>query len=1189
MRNLLIPRETDFYKRFSLVVSLIVSFGLLCAILTAIGGVSFLSLRSIEKLNAAERSITVDEIAILERIAKNVGLEQAEVFRHVAATNSQEIDHHEQVIARLAEGNANDFAAYQKNVENEAEARLYAEVLQARKAYTDRTNQLLALNRAQQKPEAAAFALVTQVPAHNLYQLSLEKILDFESAERRGIAADTTGRIEQTQIVGNILIGLAIVIALGTGATVARMVRRLKRDKNQLQTEIVEHERAEQALAKTNETLQTEIVERKRAEWQLSIQYAISRVLTESSTLKEASAEILQIVCAKLNWQLGEFYTLDRQAGLMRSDDIWSASNPEMDEFVTLTRQTTFARGAGLPGRVWESGKPVWIPDVAADENFPRWAAAKEAGLHSAFSFPILAGKEVIGVVEFFSHEIRQPDEELLRNFAVLGSQLGQFSERKRGEAALRSSEAHTKAIVQASLDCILTIDHEGKILEFNPAAETIFGYPRAKVLGMEMAEVIIPPSLRERHRQGMARYLATGEARVMGKRIEIVAMRSDGSEFPVELAIARLDAEGPPMFTGFIRDITERKRAEEATTRLAAIIESSDDAIVGQDLNGIITSWNRGAEKIFDYTASEMSGNSIRRLVPVDRQDDEHEILAKIRGGESVEHFETIRQTKNGRLIHLAVTVSPIRDATGTVIGMSKVARDITEQKQAEHKLVEQADLLNLAQDAIMVRGMDDRIQFWNHGAEVLYGWTAEEARGQLTSDLLRYEEPVKILAERTLLETGAWSGDCRHLTKQGATVIVRSRWTLVRDEHGQPKSKLVIATDMTEQKKIEEQFLRAQRLESIGTLASGVAHDLNNILVPIMMAAPVLRGEMEAAERERFLDIVETSAQRGADIIKQVLTFARGADGDRTLLQPIYLLEEVSKIAGQTFPKSIALRTWYDENIRPLEADATQLHQVLLNLCINARDAMPNGGDLCLGAENFDVDEHYARMTPGAIAGPYVMLEVTDSGSGIPRQVLDKIFDPFFTTKAIGKGTGLGLSTVAGIVKSHGGFIAVESKPGHTSFRIFLPAKATVDTSTALDEDRMVPRGHGETILLIDDEPSIREVAEVILKSHGYKVLVAEDGPSALAFFARYMDRIAVVVTDLAMPGMGGLMLVRTLRQIEPALKIILSTGGADEAHTAEITALNVDGVLTKPYAGRNLLLKLSHVLHSEIQDAA
>ncbi|HEY5035794.1 MAG TPA: response regulator, partial [Chthoniobacterales bacterium] len=414
-------------------------------------------------------------------------------------------------------------------------------------------------------------------------------------------------------------------------------------------------------------------------------------------------------------------------------------------------------------------------------------------------------------------------------------------------------------------------------------------------------------------------------------------------------------------------------------------------------------------------------------------------------------------------------------------------------------------------------------------------------------------------------------------------------SRWTLLRDEEGRPRSILMINTDITEKKKLETQFLRAQRMEGIGTLATGMAHDLNNILAPIMMAAPILRQETDPAERERFLDIVELSANRGADVIKQMLTFARGADGDYVLLQPIYLLEEISKIAARTFPKSIVLHTSYEENIRSLEADPTQRHQVLLNLCINARDAMPNGGELCLGAENFDVDEQYARMTPGATAGPHVMLQVTDNGSGIPKEVIDKIFDPFFTTKSIGHGTGLGLSTVAGIVRSHGGFIGVESEPGHTSFKIFLPAKAVLSTANALNVDALIPQGNGQTILLVDDEPSIREVAELILKRHGYKVLLSEDGPTALALFARHMGLIAVVITDLSMPGMDGLMLVRTLRRMRPGLKIIVSTGRTDEFNAAATAALNIDGTMSKPYTSPSLLLKISHVLHSGMQDAA
>ncbi len=280
--------------------------------------------------------------------------------------------------------------------------------------------------------------------------------------------------------------------------------------------------------------------------------------------------------------------------------------------------------------------------------------------------------------------------------------------------------------------------------------------------------------------------------------------------------------------------------------------------------------------------------------------------------------------------------------------------------------------------------------------------------------------------------------------------------------------------------------------------------------------------------------------------------------------------------------------MRTSYDENIRPLVAEPTQLHQVLLNLSINARDAMPNGGQICLGVENFDVDAHFASVTPDATVGPHVMLQVTDSGSGIPREVVDKIFDPFFTTKGVGDGTGLGLSTVAGIVRSHGGFIKLESEPGNTSFKIFLPAKQSGDVAV-LEPETVLPRAHGETILIVDDEPSILEIAQLILESHGYKVLVAEDGPEALAIFAQQAGQISAVVTDLAMPLMNGLMLIRALRRLDRGIKIIIATGWNSDAQDGDITALKVDGCLHKPFTTRNLLLKLSQVLPRGLKDAA
>jgi PAS domain S-box-containing protein len=519
-----------------------------------------------------------------------------------------------------------------------------------------------------------------------------------------------------------------------------------------------------------------------------------------------------------------------------------------------------------------------------------------------------------------------------------------------------------------------------------------------------------------------------------------------------------------------------------------------------------------------------------------------------------------------------------------GIMMDITDARRTVQRLRAGEAQIQEQAKLLDLAHDAIMVRDMEDRVEYWNHGAEELYGWNSSEVLGKQASTFLHEDATaIAIAARMAVIESGKWSGDCKHLRKDGGLVMVRSRWTLVRDELGNPKSILIINTDITEQKRVEEQFLRAQRLESIGTLASGVAHDLNNILVPILMAAPLLRADLSKEEREKFLAIVESSAERGASIVKQVLTFARGADGDRVLLQPIYLIDEIAKIAERTFPKSIKVRTRYPENLRLLEVDATQLHQVLLNLAINARDAMPHGGNLTLSVENFDVDEHYASMTPGAHAGPHVMMQVSDTGSGIPRHVIDKIFDPFFTTKGVGLGTGLGLSTALGIVKSHGGFMHVYGDAGHTSFKVFLPSVQSADSSFETPSPADIPAGQGQTILVVDDEIGIRVVAEAVLIKHGYKVLVAEDGPAALALLAQHAGEIHIMLTDMVMPFMDGTTLVRTVRKMEPDIKVILSTGRDEDSRSAEAVLLKVNGCLTKPYTRETLLLMLDDVLNT------
>ena len=524
------------------------------------------------------------------------------------------------------------------------------------------------------------------------------------------------------------------------------------------------------------------------------------------------------------------------------------------------------------------------------------------------------------------------------------------------------------------------------------------------------------------------------------------------------------------------------------------------------------------------------------------------------------------------------------VRDAGGKLQQMVGVWTDITERKRNEERLREQADIIERAHDAVVVRDFtSDLVTVWNSGAERLYGWSASEAIGRPMGELI-FGEPNNrgpLLAQ--LVSTGEFHGEITHRARDGREVIVDSRVTLIRNGDGTPRSVLGINTDVTEQKKLEKHLLRTQRLESIGTLASGVAHDLNNILVPILMAAPILRGDPSRKESENFLNIIESSAQRGADIVKQVLTFARGADGDRVLLQPIYLLEEIAKIAKETFPKTVRLRTNYSEDLRLVEGDPTQLHQVLLNLCLNARDAMPEGGSLSLTAENFDVDEQYASMTPGLKAGPHILISVIDTGTGIPQHIVDKIFDPFFTTKEPGKGTGLGLSSALGVVKSHGGVIKVYSAANGTTFHILLPSAAGVFQADETKAQMEVPTGHGETILIVDDESAIREVAKAVLSKSGYKVLAADDGPAALALFVRKSKKIDVVVTDLVMPIMSGLVLARTLRKMDIKAKIIVSSARDGDYNPGELTDIGVQGCLNKPYSRETLLRAIDRVLHN------
>jgi PAS domain S-box-containing protein len=422
------------------------------------------------------------------------------------------------------------------------------------------------------------------------------------------------------------------------------------------------------------------------------------------------------------------------------------------------------------------------------------------------------------------------------------------------------------------------------------------------------------------------------------------------------------------------------------------------------------------------------------------------------------------------------------------------------------------------------------------------------------------------------------------RVVRPDGAERWVHDRGFPVRDEHGQVVRIAGLAEDITEQRKLEAQFLRSQRMESIGTLAGGIAHDLNNVLAPIILSVDLLRSDLPAERRDALLKTVETSARRGAGMVKQVLMFARGVDGDRVQLNPKYLLQEIERIIGETFPRTMEIVTEVAADCSPVLGDVTQLQQVLLNLCVNSRNAMPGGGRLTLSASNVDVDAHYAGMNSGAKPGPHVLLQVTDTGEGIPQAIIDKIFDPFFTTKEMGKGTGLGLSTVQAIVKSHGGFVHVYSEPKRgTTFKIYLPATSLAAVESSPLEPVELPRGQGQLILVVDDEEPIRHVTKNTLEAFGYRVLVAQDGAEAVALFAQHSEDVALVLTDMMMPVLDGAAAILIMNRIKPGTRVIATSGLTSAQALSKKLPDTVKHHLSKPYPADKLLLTVSQVLRS------
>lgn len=636
-------------------------------------------------------------------------------------------------------------------------------------------------------------------------------------------------------------------------------------------------------------------------------------------------------------------------------------------------------------------------------------------------------------------------------------------------------------------------------------------------------------------------------------------------------------------------REMAERRMLEEKFREQASLLDKAQDAILAHDLEQRITYWNKGAERLYGWSAQEVAGRPLAQLLYKDPEAFYRASEQVIQTGEWVGELHQIG--KDGRGLVIVGHWTLVRDAAGQPKSVLAINTDITGRKKTDEALKMQGRVLESMAEGVTVCDEDGIIVFSNDSCNTMFGYKSGELIGQHYSVIrsLPQDEGRRAMDELfgVLREKGAWMGEMNSRKKDGSSFITRSRISVL--EMDGVRSFVAVVEDITEKKNMEAQFLRSQRMESVGRLSSGIAHDMNNILTPIFISSFMLRRKLPPEDFEKMLGNIETNAQRGADLIKQLLTVNCDMSGQRHVVETSQLASDMMKIMSGTFPKNITLSASTPEDVWPVIGDPTQLHQVLLNLCVNARDAMPAGGVLTLTTENTRLDENFAAMNVDAMPGPYVVIRVSDTGDGIPADVIDKIFDPFFTTKETGKGTGLGLSTVMGIVKSHQGFVNLRSRVAMGSvFEIYLPAAPDAVAASSAAPAMQAPRGQGELILVVDDEEIIREVVQKTLCAHGYRVITAGDGTEAIAQFSQNRGEVKAVLTDIMMPFMDGVTLSRTLKKMDPTIQIIATSGMGSakgrQDKAAALASLQINTFLNKPYSANEILTAIGDLLASD-----
>jgi PAS domain S-box-containing protein len=670
-----------------------------------------------------------------------------------------------------------------------------------------------------------------------------------------------------------------------------------------------------------------------------------------------------------------------------------------------------------------------------------------------------------------------------------------------------------------------------------------------------------------------------------IGEEIAVEAMRAGAHDYVMKGNLARL----VPAIERELREAAIRRQSHWAAQALRqneqtyrTLVNNLPQRVVLKDRDAVYISCNRNFARSFGAEPEAVVGKTDFDFYPPEaaryfRADDENVMVSGI-PREAEEFFDF---DGKGQWVQLFKT--PINDDAGRCVGLLGIFADITDRKEAEAHLRLQSSALEAAANAIAITGSTGIVQWINTAFTTLTGYTPGQIIGG-SLEILRsgkLDPAVYTDLWDTINAGRVWHGELLSRRKDGALFTEETTITPIIDTRGQVTHFISVRQDITERKQLQAQFLRAQRMESIGTLAGGIAHDLNNGLAPILMAVEALKTQVTQPGGARLLDLVTASVGHCSALVRQVLTFARGAEGQSIIINPVHLVKEIQNIVSDTFPKNIQFISSWPRGAWTLTGDPTHLHQVLINLCVNARDAMPDGGILHLTLENIVLDPGQPALNPDSNPGPYVLIKVQDTGAGIPPDIRDRIFEPFFTTKEIGRCTGLGLSTSLGIIKSHHGIIRLHSEIGQgTTFSIYLPADpGSIPSTGASVQEPHLPRGHGELVLLVDDEERIRAVAQSTLEQFGYRVLLAAHGAEAVALYARHRDEIAIVLTDIAMPVMDGPAAILALRSLNPEIKVIASSGLA--AGLSDIPVPDIKYFISKPYTAEAMLTVLAEAL--------